>query len=100
MFQNRKALRDQLIADLRLAEASVRRSGRDRPMLDYGSPEEFADFIGGCRASLANRHFWWFKRRKLQFAFLPTGDWDDCVGDAELGNRVYEGLLALYGWFL
>jgi hypothetical protein len=36
------------------------------------------------------------EKKKLYFIFAPTCEWDDSVGDADLGNKIFGYLEALY----
>jgi hypothetical protein len=36
------------------------------------------------------------EKKKLYFIFAPTCEWDDSVGDADFGNKIFECINALY----
>ena len=36
------------------------------------------------------------EKKKLYFIFSPTSEWDDSVGDVELGNKIFGCLEVLY----
>jgi len=79
------------------AERAVRAQSEERPMDGFASNEEFADFIQRSREDLQRGRSSWLTRRKLMLAFASTSDWDDCVGDVELGDRVFSLLDDVFG---
>jgi hypothetical protein len=63
----------------------------------YESGPELASFVLACAAAVERGHIQPAQRRELWMVFAPTCDWDDVVGDAELGNAVFELLDQRYG---
>lgn len=89
----------ELSRSLELAESRLRAIGETRISADsrYESATELANFIQATRERIAaGSRIRWRTRRELWLIFAPTCDWDDLVGDAELGTRVFESIDALW----
>ena len=63
----------------------------------YESGPELGSFVLGCAAAVERGDIQPAQRRELWMVFAPTCDWDDVVGNLELGNAVFELLDQLYG---
>jgi len=62
----------------------------------YSSGEEIAQFVRECVKSIRAGTCDQGRKLELMTIFAPTCDWDDIVGDVELGNQVYSSLTCLY----
>lgn len=81
---------------LTIAEHAIR-NGLDTWIDGFDSTAAFAEFVGECRTRIETGRLPGSMRRRLQTAFLPTSDWDDCDGDVDLGNEISELIHDLYG---
>ncbi len=74
---------------LHIAE-EVLRTNPDLPMTytRFKHPNELAKIIQNNREKLLNTDL--SAIEELSTIFAPTGDWDDCVGESDLANEVYE----------
>jgi len=78
--------------------ASAKFAARTGPIWsDYDSGAEIAAFVLKCKIGIENGTFDQGQARKLWTLFAPTCDWDDVIGDVELGNEIFEILDYLYG---
>ena len=75
----------------------VRGLSHERLMDGFETNKDFAEFLQDVSDRIASDRFSWIGRRKLYLAFAPTSDWDDCVGDVELGDRIFELICSVYG---
>jgi hypothetical protein len=58
---------------------------------------QFSDLLSVSRAEISQNSLPASRAADLWHAFAPTSDWDDTVGDVELGNTIFELIEALYG---
>lgn len=74
---------------LRIAE-EVLRTNPDLPMAytRFKHPGELADEIQKHREKLSHSDLSTID--DLSIIFAATGEWDDCVGESELANEIYE----------
>lgn len=62
----------------------------------YNTGADIAKFVLECRAAIEAKTLSLPQKRELWGIFAPTCDWDDVVGDCDLGNRVFELVDRLY----
>jgi hypothetical protein len=62
----------------------------------YDSGADIAKFVLECRDAIEQRTITLPQKEELWGIFAPTCDWDDVVGDVQLGNAVFELLERLY----
>jgi len=87
---------EQQLCEL-LVAAAARFAARTGPIWsNYESGSVIASFVLECRDRIANGALAQDQKRKLWTIFAPTCDWDDVVGDVELGNAVFGLLDQLY----
>jgi len=55
----------------------------------YSSGNEIARFALECKAAIERGAMTMAQKRELRRIFAPTSDWDDMVGDVDLGNCVF-----------
>lgn len=63
----------------------------------YDSGQEIAAFVLECKEAIDRSTITLAQKRELWGIFAPTCDWDDVVGDCELGNSVFSIIDAIYG---
>lgn len=63
----------------------------------YNSGAEIAAFVLECKAAIERVTITLAQKQELWGIFAPTCDWDDVVGDCEIGNRVFVLVDTLYG---
>jgi len=63
----------------------------------YDSGHDIANYVLECRNALEQGTITLAQKKELWGIFAPTCDWDDVVGDANMGNLVFELLDRLYG---
>ncbi len=96
----KRAEKKQLLSKyLAEAENQIRALPVERLMDGFKSNAAFADFLAECRRGLDSGRSWWSERWRLRLACMPTGDWDDCVEDVELGEAIYQTTQDLYTSF-
>jgi hypothetical protein len=68
--------------------------------VDIRDSDHYADELGvfclNASEKLAHGTLSSEEKKKLYFIFAPTCEWDDSVGDVELGNKIFEILDATY----
>jgi len=68
--------------------------------VDIWDSDHYADELGifclNASEKLAHGTLSSEEKKKLYFIFAPTCEWDDSVGDVELGNAIFEILTVLY----
>lgn len=79
------------------AEEAIRALPQERLLDGFDTNAAFADFLGECRANLESGQLPRPMQQRLQLAFLPTSDWDDCLVDVDLGNEIDDLIRALFG---
>ncbi len=80
-----------------LAVAADKFAARTEPILsEYSSAEEIAKFVRNCMERIRAGNLDRDGKDELLRIFAPTCDWDDVVGDVELGNQVFSSLTSLY----
>src|SRR5205807_1772337 len=63
----------------------------------YESGIQIGKFVIECRNAILKGTITSAQRRELWTIFAPTCDWDDVVGDVQLGNEIFGLLDKLYG---
>jgi hypothetical protein len=63
----------------------------------YETGSEIAQFVFQCKNDIEHGTLELFQKQELWGIFAPTRDWDDVVGDVELGNEIFALLEKLYG---
>jgi hypothetical protein len=63
----------------------------------YDSGPHIAKFVLECKDGIEQGTIGLAEKRELWGIFAPTCDWDDVVGDADLGDRIFSLLDKLYG---
>jgi hypothetical protein len=63
----------------------------------YESGWDIGNFVNGCRNAILDGNISFAQKRELWKIFAPTCDWDDVIGDVQLGNEIFEILDKLYG---
>ncbi len=63
----------------------------------YDSGAEIAEFVIECKRAIEGGTITLTQKRELWGIFAPTCDWDDVVGDCDIGNRLFSVIDALYG---
>lgn len=87
---------NRLLALLRDAEQRLRSVSVDDTWSCL-SRDQFIGLVSTSRVEIAEGNLAGPKAEDLWRAFAPTCDWDDMVGDVELGNAVFELIEGLYG---
>ncbi|MEN6473199.1 MAG: hypothetical protein ABFD81_04225 [Syntrophaceae bacterium] len=68
--------------------------------MDIWDSDHYADELGifclNASEKLKNGTLSSSEKKKLYFIFAPTCEWDDSVGDVELGNTIFKLLEELY----
>lgn len=74
---------------LQIAE-KVLRANPDLPMAytRFNHPDELANEIQKHRDNITKSDFSTVK--ELSGIFAPTSEWDDCVGESDLANEIYQ----------
>ncbi len=86
----------ELLCLLGAAESELRALG-DKPVWSsYESGPAIADFIAHARSQIENDAITHAEKSELWGMFAPTCDWDDTVGDAQLGNDIFSILNVMY----
>ena len=62
----------------------------------YESGVDIADFVVECQIAIEHGGMTLNQKRELWGIFAPTCDWDDVVGEVDLGNEVFSLLDKLY----
>lgn len=88
--------RARLVALLGVAETKLRSPAFGDAFARL-SLADFRQLVSDSRAALAEGRLSRASAADLWRAFAPTGDWDDVVGDTELGDEVFELIDSLYG---
>jgi len=86
---------NQLLALLRDAEQRLLSPSIDDTWSCL-SRDQFITLVSTSRVEIAEGNLARPKAEELWHAFAPTCDWDDMVGDVELGNAIFELIEALY----
>lgn len=78
------------ICELLLIAEQVLRGNPDLPMAytRFNHPDELANEIQKHRDNIAKSDFSTVK--ELSGIFAPTSEWDDCVGESDLANEIYQ----------
>lgn len=87
----------ELVLLLRRAEAALRNLDPASIGSSYESGPAMADFIAAACVELESQTVTETTSSELWGIFAPTCDWDDTVGDVDLGNAIFEILDGLYG---
>jgi acyl carrier protein phosphodiesterase len=85
---------------LNRAEAKFRALGTASIWSSYDSGIALADFVAKARSEIENDIISQEYKSELWGIFAPTCDWDDTVGDVDLGNDIFSLLDQLYGDFV
>lgn len=86
----------QVLRLLLVAESRLRALG-DKPVWSsYESGPAIADFIAHARTRIENDSISQSEKSELWGIFAPTCDWDDVVGDVQLGNDIFSLLNVMY----
>jgi hypothetical protein len=56
---------------------------------DYETGKEMAQFVLECRNGVEHGTLDLVQLQELWRIFAPAGDWDNVVGDADLGNEIF-----------
>lgn len=87
---------NQLLRLLVVAEMKLRALG-DKPVWSsYDSGPAIAEFVAHARQQIANDVITQSEKAELWGLFAPTCDWDDVIGDVELGNDIFAILDSAY----
>ena len=80
-----------------LAVAADKFAARKGPIWsEYSSGEELAQTVRDCMDCIRGGTLEQNRKKQLWLIFAPTCDWDDVVGDAELGNQIFSIIDYLY----
>ena len=79
----------QLVALLFEAAARFRALGNRPIWSSYADGPAVAAFLERSATEIDQRKISQESANELWGIFAPTSDWDDCVGDVELGERVF-----------
>lgn len=86
----RKSERDDVKLRRLLATAARKLAGIRGPIRsDYETGVEMAQFIVECQHRIEHGALDLVQLQELWRIFTPGGDWDNVVGDVELGNEVF-----------
>ncbi len=86
------------LSDLLVESEKRLRALGDRPVWSsYDSGPALADMVARARGLLEAERIDQNTLNELWCVFVPTSDWDDVVGDAKLGQSVFEALEKVYG---
>ena len=86
----------ELLRLLAAAESKLRALG-DKPVWSsYESGPAMADFVAHARVQIENDAITQAEKSELWGIFAPTCDWDDAVGDVQLGNDIFSILDVMY----
>jgi hypothetical protein len=87
---------DELLPLLKIAADKF--AARKGPIWsDYSSGEELAQVVRNCMDCIRAGTLDQKQKKQICLIFAPTCDWDDVVGDVELGNEIFTILQGLYG---
>lgn len=90
-------LSKQLLNALQQAEAKFRALG-DAPIYSsYSSGPAIAKVLRASAQQLEIGHVDLATQRELWLIFAPTCDWDDVIGDVDLGNKIFALINILFG---
>ena len=82
----------RLLKQLATAESKLRDLG-DKPVWSaYESGRAMADFISHARDQIEKGTLTQADKSELWGIFAPTCDWDDVIGDPDLGNDIFSML--------
>ncbi len=74
-----------------LAVAAEKLAMRSESILsEYASGKEIAQFVRECIELIRADDLDSDRKPKLWTIFAPTCDWDDVIGDLELGHQIFE----------
>ena len=96
MFGNAVEKR-MLCSLLKRAESKLRALGTGPIWSSFDSGVALADFVLKARSGIKNNAISPADKSQLWYIFAPTCDWDDTVGDVDLGNSIFALLNGLYG---
>lgn len=80
----------KLLSLLSIAERSFRLLGHDPILSSYRSGIAIADFIASAMIAIQNETLDDETSLELWRIFAPTCDWDDCIGEINTGNDIFE----------
>jgi hypothetical protein len=63
----------------------------------YDSGLDIGTLVNQCRNGISDGTISFAQKRELWKIFAPTCDWDDVIGDVQLGNEIFGLLDKLYG---
>ena len=86
----------ELLNLLSRAEAEFRHLEGKPIWSSYSSGPEIADLISSARGQIQAGSLAHETSRELWSIFAPTCDWDDVIGDVDLGNAIFEILNSRY----
>jgi hypothetical protein len=66
------------------------------PVWSYDSGEAIAAFVLKCKTEIERGTITFAQKRELWSIFAPTSDWDDVMGDYEIGNQIFSLIESLY----
>lgn len=85
-----------LIESLKQASEALKKLGEHRDQLShYNSAEALAQFIESRSIELADGTISDENLEELWLIFAPTSEWDDYVGDVNLGELIFQELSSL-----
>src|SRR5579864_8172461 len=58
----------------------------------YVSGWDIGNFVNECRNAILDGNISSAQKRELWKKFAPTCDWDDVIGDVQLGNEIFQVL--------
>ena len=88
--------KSQLMRLLVAAESKLRALGNKPVWSSYESGPAIADFVAHARRQIENDAITQAEKSELWGIFAPTCDWDDVVGDMQLGNDIFSILDTMY----
>lgn len=86
----------ELLRLLVAAESKLRALGDQPIWSSYESGPAIADFVAHARMQIENDTITQAEKSELWGIFAPTCDWDDVIGDVQLGNDIFSILSGMY----
>jgi hypothetical protein len=80
----------ELLSLLKRAEEKLRAIGSRPIPSSYDSAPAIADVLAAARVKIAAGDVDVATQKELWGIFAPTCDWDDVIGDVDLGNAIFE----------
>ena len=88
--------KEQLIFLLRQAAQSWLAMGHQEIWDSEHFTDELGNFCNQAADKIETNAISDDEKKRLYFIFAPTCEWDDSVGEADLGNKIFGCLEALY----